>query len=317
MIEEIEPSSEISPEKSDIHIIEESAPKNDKDKNKQIKDIKEIKDNKNEIKENKEKETKENKDYELNKENDLNKENINPLEIKEPQMVNEPITIDKTTTDALFKELNITISKYSLTTNKWKAKYYVLDKKSEWTDMGIGYIFCSKTDDYQKLIMLSYESGREEEKLSLDLKKDNNIIFHKQRGTIITWKQNKDLTEDDSAISFQEKQGFLEVYRNILICEGKDPDKEPSLLEDDDENVIFEVTSENLPNLIREFGKDMGEERMCRFIVYLRENNNGFVKEMGKLLDDEEKKIEAGSGLSTSSELSVSGNNNLNNSSNN
>ena len=69
-----------------------------------------------------------------------------------------------------------------------------------------------------------------------------------------------------------------------------------------------------MPNLIREFGKDMGEERMCRFIVYLRENNNGFVKEMGKLLDDEEKKIEAGSGLSTSSELSVSGNNNLNNS---
>ena len=325
MISEIEPTVDISSEKQEIHLFEEKTENiiNDENKENENKEnLIEIPDNKENIEKKDDKVKEDNKEKEEHK-TEIDKEVIDIFEIKEPKISNDPITLDKTTTDALFKELNITISKYSLTTNKWKVKYYTLDKKSEWCDMGIGYIFCSKVDDYQKLIMLTYPNGKEEEKFSIDLKKDNKINFHKERGTIITWRQNQNENSaldntDDSAISFQERQGFLEIYRNILICEGKDPDKEASLLEDDDDDKeIFEVTSENLPNLIREFGKDMGEERMCRFIVYLRENDNGFIKEMGKLMDDEEKKMEGNSGLSSSTDVSVNGNNNLINNSNN
>ena len=164
--------------------------------------------------------------------------------------------------------------------------------------------------------MINDNKEKEEEKLSIELKNNNNIVFHKQRGTIITWKENSDFNEDDSAISFQEKEGFLEIFKNILICEGKDPEKEQLLVDDEEEN-IFEVSSDNLPNLIREISTDMGEDKICKFILYLRESNFEFVKDLGRLLEEEEKKMEESTGISTSSDISANNiTSNINNSNN-
>jgi len=45
-----------------------------------------------------------------------------------------------------------------------------------------------------------------------ELKITNEIEFHRQRGTILTWKGKEDEDDDDSAISFQEKEGVQEIW---------------------------------------------------------------------------------------------------------
>lgn len=46
----------------------------------------------------------------------------------------------------------------------------------------------------------------------VELKLTNGLDFHRQRGTILTWKRSKDEEDDDTAISFQEKEGIKEVW---------------------------------------------------------------------------------------------------------
>ena len=45
-----------------------------------------------------------------------------------------------------------------------------------------------------------------------ELKLLGDMEFHRQRGTILTWKNNKDEEDDDTAISFQDKEGIKEVW---------------------------------------------------------------------------------------------------------
>lgn len=45
-----------------------------------------------------------------------------------------------------------------------------------------------------------------------EIKIDKNSEFNKQRGTIITWKTNNKEEDDDTAISFQEKDGVKEIW---------------------------------------------------------------------------------------------------------
>lgn len=45
-----------------------------------------------------------------------------------------------------------------------------------------------------------------------EMKLTEGIDFHRQRGTILTWKNKDDEEDDDSAISFQDKEGIREVW---------------------------------------------------------------------------------------------------------
>jgi hypothetical protein len=45
-----------------------------------------------------------------------------------------------------------------------------------------------------------------------ELKLTNDLEFHRQRGTILTWRSKKEEEDDDTAISFQEKEGIREVW---------------------------------------------------------------------------------------------------------
>ena len=45
-----------------------------------------------------------------------------------------------------------------------------------------------------------------------ELKLLSDLDFHRQRGTILTWKSKKEEEDDDTAISFQEKEGIREVW---------------------------------------------------------------------------------------------------------
>ncbi len=45
-----------------------------------------------------------------------------------------------------------------------------------------------------------------------ELKLMGEMDFHRQRGTILTWKDKKEEDDDDTAISFQDKEGIREVW---------------------------------------------------------------------------------------------------------
>ena len=198
--------------------------------------------------------------------------------------------------DVKSTEVDLENNKYydlNLMTKKWRVKLYRLNENGQWDDNGIGFVFCAskiEKDDIKinKLIMtneITYE-----EMFSIDINKDT-VNFHNQRGTIMTWKTSEDKIDDDTAISFQEKEGVTEIMKNILICEGKNPNDERLLMEIQSE-IYLEASIQNLPNLVRELNIDMGEEKLIDFITYLKNNDCKFIIELGELLNEEEKKIE-------------------------
>ena len=193
------------------------------------------------------------------------------------------------------------IPKYIYKTNKWRVKLYHLNENGQWEDFGIGYVFCAleqkntpeentNSEEFQKLIMLNEDTGKQ--MFSVDIKK-NSVDFNNQRGVIITWKEGNDISEDNIAISFQEKEGALEIWNNILTNQGKNPyDQCNIFICDNQPETDLEVSIQNLPNLVRELGNDMIESKVNNFVSFLKNTNYEFILKLGELLKDEEKKLE-------------------------
>jgi hypothetical protein len=191
--------------------------------------------------------------------------------------------------------------KYIFATNKWRVKLYNLNGKGQWDDSGIGYVFCayeakkintqdSNEENALKLIMLNEETDGE--MFNIDIKKES-IEFHNQRGIIITW-QMGNVNEDNTAISFQEKEGVIEIWNKILVNQGKNPlDKNNLILADNHlDSYYLDVSIQSLPNLFREFGNDMNEQKINYLVSFLKKTNYEFILKLGELLKDEEKKLE-------------------------
>ena len=191
-------------------------------------------------------------------------------------------------------------------TKKWRVKLYLLNENGQWDDKGIGYVFlaneiqeesnfdggfenstAAKMD--KKLIMLKETTN--ETIFNIDILKEN-IEFHNQRGTILTWKKMGSLDEDNIAISFQEKEGIAEIFKNIKIINGIILEDEDFFEEETPFEVFREVTTENLPNIYREIPPDMDESKIQDLVNYLEGTNCEFIKKLGLLLNSEEKKIE-------------------------
>ena len=190
---------------------------------------------------------------------------------------------------------------YFLKTKKWRVKLYYLNENGQWDDFGIGYVFCANEQTIsdnqgennkkcQKLIMLKEDTN--EEMFNVEISKDS-VEFHNQRGIIITWKNGSDAGDDNTAISFQEKEGVVEIWNNILINQGKNPlDKDNSLKPDGQYETYLEVSIQNLPNLLRELNTDMNELKINNFISFLKKSNFEFIHQLGELFKYEEKKLE-------------------------
>ena len=176
----------------------------------------------------------------------------------------------------------------NLITRKWRVKFYKLNDIGQWDDSGIGYVFCASkvnelNEKINKLIMISEINS--EEMFNIDLNEINRE-FHFQRATIMTWNES-DGEDDDTAISFQEKEGFIEIIRSIFLCEGKNIKME-NLLDDN----YLEVSLQNLPNLAKIINPEMSEMKLNDFITDLKNNNYEFIIKLGEILEEEEKKIE-------------------------
>ena len=200
----------------------------------------------------------------------------------------------------------------NITTRKWRVKLYRLNDIGQWDDHGIGFVFCTNSKDVtgktrNELIMIN--EINQEEMFNINIDKSSNIEFHNQRGTIMTWKTGDEKGDDNTAISFQEKEGVLEIRKNILICGGKNPSDEDILMETQQETACYDVSIQNLPNLVRELNFDMGEKKLKNFINYLKNTNCEFIIKIGELLKDEEQKIES---LKTAETSSLANNNNPN-----
>ena len=191
--------------------------------------------------------------------------------------------------------------KYIYCTKKWRVKLYHLNQKGQWDDRGIGYVFCAyeetninsketNEENGLKLIMLNEDTL--DEMFNIEIKKDS-IEFHNQRGIIITWQIGNDSNEDNMAISFQEKEGVVEIWNKILINQGKNPfDKNNLILVDNHPEAYLDVSIQNLPNLFRELGTDMNEQKINYFISFLKKTNYEFILKLGEILKEEEKKLE-------------------------
>ena len=87
--------------------------------------------------------------------------------------------------------------------NRWHVKLYQLNEQSQWDDNGTGYVFFSNKTQIinnniiksPRLIMVKENSNIE--LFNIDL--NDNIEFHNQRGTILTWKTNISFSEDNIA----------------------------------------------------------------------------------------------------------------------
>ena len=131
--------------------------------------------------------------------------------LKEINILQNSPLLDQNLNSDEKKPKNIT-----LTTNKWRVKLYRLNEHGQWDDNGVGYVFCiyDESENKNKLIMIEEINGNE--MLSIEINK-NTGDFHNQRGTIMTWKSDIEKSEDDTAISFQEREGVGEILKTILI----------------------------------------------------------------------------------------------------
>ena len=141
-------------------------------------------------------------------------ESINKTEEEKQSPNKEQIMETETNEDKNEKYLD-----FNLITRKWRVKYYKLNNQGQWDDYGIGFVFCANkknesNEKISKLIMLNEIT--DEEMFSIDLNK-NGIEFNYQRSMIMTWKTEEG-DDDDLAISFQEKEGLIEIYRAISLC---------------------------------------------------------------------------------------------------
>ena len=210
-------------------------------------------------------------------------------------------------------------------TKKWRVKQYLLNKNGIWEDKAIGNIFFVEEEISSNNLNNSVENISKNKKLilinektdeiifNLDIIKEN-IEFHKQNGVILTWK-NKDLLGDDNnALSFQEKEGLVEILNNINSIIGNDV-LENEILEEEYSNNKYNVSINNLPNLAKEFDGMMNEDKLNSLKENLKDTNCVLIKEIGKILFDEEKRIEeSNSSISfSSSDTDISLNLNKNN----
>ena len=209
-----------------------------------------------------------------------NSENLSPL--KDKKMETEKVSEEK----EKYFDMN-------LITRKWRVKFYKLNDIGQWDDYGIGYVFCASkvnelNEKIDKLIMISEVNN--EEMFSIELNK-NIVSFNYQRSTILTWKES-DGDDDDSAISFQEKEGLIEIINSIYLCEGRNMKLENLLDEVNGGLNYLDVTVQNLPNLAKTINPEMNEMRFNDFIKDLKNTNYEFILKLGEILKDEEKKIE-------------------------
>lgn len=138
----------------------------------------------------------------------------------------------------------------NLANKKWRVKLYELAQGGQWSDNGTGYVYIEENPE-ASLIMQVTERNRDRHKFPIN----ENVTFNLQNKTILTWQKDNGESKgnDDTAISFQEKEGINEIWRFICQYTGKrDYDDDLSEKSDNIIDALKDVSSTNLPFIARE-----------------------------------------------------------------
>lgn len=96
--------------------------------------------------------------------------------------------------------------------SKWRVKLYHLNEEGQWNDMGTGYVSITRELIDNKVEYTIKMQSEANNQTMFELNLANGIQFNRQRGTILTWKTKMEEEDDDTAVSFQEKDGIREVW---------------------------------------------------------------------------------------------------------
>ena len=138
---------------------------------------------------------------------------------------------------------------------KWRVKLYSLNSEGVWDDKGTGHIFIHKNNnDYYLAMSNEYTNEKDESSNLFEILISKDIDFHRQRGTILTWKGKTEIDEDDTAVSFQDQEGVQEIWKSLCEILGKDSLNEIYEDQEDEESValIPEPSIENLVLIAKE-----------------------------------------------------------------
>uniref|UniRef100_A0A1I8C0F9 SMK-1 domain-containing protein n=1 Tax=Meloidogyne hapla TaxID=6305 RepID=A0A1I8C0F9_MELHA len=127
-----------------------------------------------------------------------------------------------------------------------RVKLYVLCDQRAWDDRGTGHVAClpSPENNNTWCIVVRLESN---ERNVLESKVLQETSYQKQQGTLIVWSETEAV---DLALSFQEKAGCTELWEKICKIQGRDPDAETELEENecDEQDVPSDSSASVLSN---------------------------------------------------------------------
>ena len=137
----------------------------------------------------------------------------------------------------------------------WHVKLYKLNQQNQWDDNGTGFTYFSYEKNIinnniieaPRLIMIKENSNIE----LFNILINDNIEFHIQRGTILTWKTNNNLIEDNTAISFQSREDIKEIWKKLCLIQRKDSDSEQFPIYDPFD-ALYDISLQNLSYIAHE-----------------------------------------------------------------
>lgn len=146
------------------------------------------------------------------------------------------------------KEEGVKDNKKSIT--KWRVKLYELSTGGQWSDSGTGFTYIEEKPEPSLVMQVTNRKG---ELYKFTINKDT--VFSLQNKTILTWRKGDRETkgDDDTAISFQEREGINEIWKFICDYTGKSELSDDSSIGDD--NIIealFDVSRTSLPFIAKE-----------------------------------------------------------------
>ena len=126
--------------------------------------------------------------------------------------------------------------------------------------------------------------------LMLELKINIYTNFNVQRGKIMTWKNSDDIEDDNNAVSFQEKQGLLEItnFINSINNSGLFNNFDLNDFHNEEEDILVEPTLENLPKIANQIKLDFPITYGQRIIDYLMKDDELFLRKLFEIFIKEE-----------------------------
>uniref|UniRef100_A0A915LH04 Serine/threonine-protein phosphatase 4 regulatory subunit 3-like central domain-containing protein n=1 Tax=Meloidogyne javanica TaxID=6303 RepID=A0A915LH04_MELJA len=122
-----------------------------------------------------------------------------------------------------------------------RVKLYVLCDQRAWDDRGTGHVACLPSPESNNTWCIVVQRNVLESKILQE------TTYQKQQGTLIVWSETESV---DLALSFQEKAGCTELWEKICKIQGRDPDAETELEDNecDDQDVPSDSSTSVVSN---------------------------------------------------------------------